>query len=126
VKDTGKQVGIHAHNNQQLAYANTVEALIVGANRLDATINGMGRGAGNCPLELLIAFLKNPKFKLRPVLECVQNHFLKLRDTMEWGYQLPYMLTGMLNLHPRAAISMRNGDSRDDYVAFYDQLTEEE
>jgi len=126
VKDTGKQIGVHTHNNQQLAYANTLEALIVGANRLDATFNGMGRGAGNCPLELLIAFLKNPKFKLRPVLECIQNHFLPLRETMEWGYQLPYMLTGMLNLHPRAAISMRNGDGRDDYVAFYDQLTEEE
>jgi 4-hydroxy 2-oxovalerate aldolase len=126
VKDTGKEIGIHTHNNQQLAYANTVEALIVGANRLDATINGMGRGAGNCPLELLIAFLKNPKFRLRPVLECIQTHFLPLRDEMEWGYQIPYLLTGMLNQHPRAAIAMRSGPAPDDYVAFYDELAEKE
>ncbi|MDI6829577.1 MAG: aldolase catalytic domain-containing protein, partial [Armatimonadota bacterium] len=63
VEGKGVEVGIHAHNNQMLAYANTIEALIVGANFLDATINGMGRGAGNCPLELLIGFLKNPKFQ---------------------------------------------------------------
>lgn len=126
VKDTPKQIGIHTHNNQQCAYANTIEALIVGANRLDATINGMGRGAGNCALELLIAFLKNPKFKLRPVLQCIQDHFHELRGEMEWGYQIPYMLTGMLNQHPRAAIGMRAGEGRDDFVGFYDQLTEKE
>ncbi len=45
---------------------------------------------------------------------------------MEWGYRIPYMLTGQLNQHPRAAIEMRNGDHPDDYLAFYDQLTEEE
>src|SRR3990172_10556794 len=88
LEGTGKQVGIHMHNNQQLAYANTIEGVVVGANRLDATINGMGRGAGNCPLELLIAFLKNPKFKLRPVLECIQKQFLPLEKKMEWGYRI--------------------------------------
>jgi len=126
VEGTGKEVGIHAHNNQMLAYANTIEALIVGANRLDATINGMGRGAGNCPLELLIGFLKNPKFQLRPVLQCIQEHFLPLLEKMEWGYKIPYMITGQLNRHPRVAIKMRAGDNPDDYVAFYDQIIEEE
>jgi len=122
------EVGIHAHNNQTLAYANTLEALIVGANRLDATINGMGRGAGNCPLELLLGFLKNPKYQLRPVLQCIQDHFLPLeeRGEMEWGYRIPYMITGQMNQHPRAAIKMRNGDNPDDYLAFYDQMTEEQ
>ena len=123
---TGKDVGIHAHNNQQLVYANTIEALIVGANRVDATVNGMGRGAGNCPLELLIGFLKNPKFHLRPVLECIRDVFVPLRGKMEWGYRVPYMITGQLNQHPRAAIKMRNGDAPDDIVAFYDQMTEKE
>jgi 4-hydroxy 2-oxovalerate aldolase len=126
VEGTGKQIGIHAHNNQMLAYGNTIEALILGANRLDATINGMGRGAGNCPLELLIAFLKNPKFQLRPVLQCIQQHFLPLDGDMEWGYRIPYMLTGLLNQHPRAAIAMRASEAPDDYVAFYDQLTEKD
>lgn len=126
LKGTGKDVGIHAHNNQQLAYANTIEALIAGADRLDATINGLGRGAGNCPLELLVGFLKNPKFHLRPILECVQEVCPPLKKKIEWGYRVPYMLTGQMNRHPRAAIKMRAGDKPDDYVAFYDQLIEEE
>ncbi|MHC4592356.1 MAG: aldolase catalytic domain-containing protein [Planctomycetota bacterium] len=126
VEGTGKEVGIHAHNHQQLAYANTIEALILGASRLDATINGMGRGPGNCPLELLIGFLKNPKFHLRPVLKCIQEHLLPLDGRMEWGPRIPYMITGQLNRHPRPAIKMRQGDNPDDYVAFYDQMVEEE
>jgi len=126
LEGTGIEVGMHAHNNQQLAYANTIEACIVGANRLDGTINGMGRGAGNCPLELLIGFLKNPKFKLRPVLKCIRDHCFPLRDRMEWGYRVPYMLTGQLNRHPRAAIAHRASDNRDDVVSFYDQLMEED
>ena len=88
VEGKGIEIGVHAHNNQMLAYANTLEALIVGANRLDATINGMGRGAGNCPLELLLGFLKNPKFQLRPVLECIRDHFLPLEKQGEHGMGL--------------------------------------
>lgn len=126
MKGTLKEVGFHAHNNQQLAFANTIEAVIVGANRLDATINGIGRGAGNCPLELLIGFLHNPKFRLRPVLECCRDVFLPLSREIEWGYKIPYALTGMLNQHPRSAIKMRAGDAPEDYVAFYDQMVEEE
>ncbi len=126
VKGSGKEVGIHAHNNQQLAYANTIEALIMGASRLDATINGMGRGAGNCPLELLLGFLHNPKFRVRPVLQCIQDVFLPMREKMDWGYSIPYMITGQLNQHPRAAIKHRAGDAPDDYVAFYDSLVDEE
>lgn len=128
VEGKNVEVGIHAHNNQMLAYANTLEALIIGANRLDATINGMGRGAGNCPLELLLGFLKNPKFRLRPVLDCIQNQFLPLEKEgkMEWGYRIPYMITGQMNQHPRFAIKMRASENPDDYVTFYDQMIEEE
>lgn len=126
VEGTGKQVGIHTHNNQQLAYANTIEALILGANRLDATISGLGRGAGNCALELLLGFLKNPKYELRPVLECIQNVFLPLQKKIEWGFTIPYMITGQLNLHPREAIKMRASSNPDDYTSFYDRMIEEE
>jgi 4-hydroxy 2-oxovalerate aldolase len=124
-REAGKDVGIHAHNNQQLAYANTIEAMLAGATWLDATMCGLGRGAGNCPLELLLGFLKNPKFHLRPVLECVQDLFVPLRDEMDWGYSIPYMLTGQLNMHPRMAIKWREGDTPDNYVDFYDALTED-
>jgi len=102
-----KEVGIHAHNNQQLAFANTIEAIRKGANYLDATITGIGRGAGNCPMELLLSFLKNPKFSITPILEVMENTFVELRKEIEWGYIIPYMITGILNEHPRPAMAMR-------------------
>ncbi len=125
LEGTGKDVGFHAHNNQQLAYANTIEALISGANRVDATISGIGRGAGNCPLELLLGFLHNPKFNLRPVLKCCEEVFAPLRKELDWGYSIPYALTGQMNQHPRAAMKMRASENPDAYVAFYDQLVAE-
>ena len=124
--DAGKKVGIHTHNNQQLAYANTIEALILGASYLDATIMGLGRGAGNCPLELLLSFLKNPKFHVRPVIKCVQEHLLPMREKIAWGYDIPYMLTGQMNLHPRSAMAFLEGNSPTDYLAFYDSMVAEE
>lgn len=52
----GKSIGIHAHNNQELAFANTIECTALGVDYLDATVSGMGRGAGNCRMELLLGF----------------------------------------------------------------------
>ncbi len=120
----GKQIGIHAHNNQQLAYSNTIEALILGASFLDCTIGGLGRGAGNCPTELLLGFLKNPRYHLRPVLKCLQEHLVPLRQKVTWGYDIPYMLTGQLNHHPREAIKFMEGKTPADYLRFYDQIME--
>jgi 4-hydroxy 2-oxovalerate aldolase len=54
------KTGFHAHNNLQLGFANSIQALNSGASFCDATITGIGRGAGNCPLELLVSWLKNP------------------------------------------------------------------
>lgn len=117
------EVGIHTHNNQQLAFANTIEAIRMGANWLDASIYGIGRGPGNCTLELLLGFLKNPKFKLDPVLEVIEKEFLPLREKIEWGYIIPYMLTGILNQHPRAAIAVRAGKDKDKYSKFYKEIS---
>jgi 4-hydroxy 2-oxovalerate aldolase len=119
LEGTGKDVGIHAHNNLQLAFANTLEAIILGANRADATMLGMGRGAGNCPMEILLGFLRNPKFKLSPVLKCIQETILPLREKFDWGPSIPYNITGQMNIHPRSAMEWRAGDTPDDAVAFY-------
>lgn len=120
----GKQVGIHAHNNMQLAYANTIEALTYGTSYLDVTISGLGRGAGNCPMELLIGFLKNPKYKLMPVLKFIEEFIIPLEKELDWGYSIPYMLTGQLNEHPRAAMKAR--DEKDtNYREFYRNLLAE-
>ncbi|MBN2024723.1 MAG: aldolase catalytic domain-containing protein [Pirellulales bacterium] len=120
---TGKEVGIHAHNNQQLAFANTIEAIIHGANRLDASMAGLGRGAGNCPMELLLGFLRNPKFKLRPIFRVLQEQMVPLSRSVEWGPFPQYNLTGQYNQHPRDAMAARADERlRDDFVAFYDKL----
>ncbi|MCH5333514.1 MAG: aldolase catalytic domain-containing protein [Agathobacter sp.] len=118
----GKYLGIHAHNNQQLAFANTIESLTHGASLLDATMMSMGRGAGNCAMELLLSFLKNPKYNLFPVLSFIEQHMIPLKASGEvWGYDIPYLLTGHLNQHPSSAIDyMKEG--RTDYAAFYTDL----
>ena len=118
----GKSVGVHAHNNQQLAFANTIEGIIHGANRVDGSMAGLGRGAGNCPMELLIGFLCNPKFKIRPIYKVLQDHLLPLSRTVDWGPSVQYNITGQLNQHPRDAIAARDGDKRDAFVEFYDDL----
>jgi 4-hydroxy 2-oxovalerate aldolase len=122
---TGKEIGIHAHNNLQLAFANTIEAIILGCNRVDATLFGMGRGAGNCHTELLLGFLRNPKFEVRPIIEVIQHQVIPLRAQIEWGPLLPYNITGQLNQHPRAAIEWRAGSTPDDFLAFYDKVVAE-
>lgn len=123
-KGTKKRIGIHTHNNLQLAFANTITAIIAGATMLDATMYGLGRGAGNCHLELLLGFLKNPKYLQRPILQCVQETILPLTKNLDWGYSIPYSITGQLNEHPRDAIKMRAGEKPDNYVAFFDEMSE--
>lgn len=121
-KGTSKRIGIHAHNNQQMAFSNSICAITHGATMVDATLAGMGRGAGNCPMELMLGFLKNPKYKLRPVLKAVQDVMLPMSKEIDWGYSIPYAITGQLNEHPRDAIRFRSGDSPDHYVKFYDEM----
>ena len=116
------EIGFHGHNHQQLAFGNTIEAIIHDANYLDGTVYGIGRAAGNCPLELLIGFLKNPKFDLRPILDLISKEFIPLREKIEWGYIIPYAISGMMNEHPRAAMALRNSDRKEDYRSFYESL----
>lgn len=117
-----KQIGIHAHNNQQLAFANTIEACAMGVNYLDSTVSGMGRGAGNCYTEAMLGFLKNPKYKIEPILKFVRDYItpLKAGGTV-WGYDVPYLLTGLTNSHPYAAIDFIKAN-RDDYEEFLQEL----
>ena len=118
----GKTLGIHAHNNMQLAMSNTISAMSADCNMLDATLLGMGRGAGNCPMEILIAFLKNPQYRLLPLLDVIQNHIHPLQQDISWGYHVPYLITGSLNEHPRAALKWMASEKRNDFVAFMKEM----
>lgn len=126
-----KEIGIHCHNQQQLGYANTIEAIIRNVNYVDSTLYGFGRAAGNCPTELLIGFLKNPKYNIRPILEVIGTDIMPIRETMHWGYSIPYMIAGMLNLHPQEAMNMMKLEQDDHadkfkYAQFYDKMVEED
>lgn len=117
-----KKVGIHAHNNQQLAFANTIETLTMGVSYLDSTVSSLGRGAGNCPTELLLGFLKNPKYDITAILKFIETHINQLKEEgLIWGYDIPYLLTGRLNQHPRDAIQF-TAEKRTDYANFYQYL----
>lgn len=119
---TGKKVGFHAHNNQNLAFANTIETLSYGVSYLDATAQGMGRGAGNCAMELLLGFLKNPKYSLYSLLTFIEKYMIPLKEQgVVWGYDLQYMFTGQLNRHPREAMNFTS-EKRSDYCEFYKSL----
>ena len=122
-----KEIGVHCHNHQQLAFANTIEGIIQNANYVDGTLYGMGRAAGNCPLELLVSFLKNPKFNIRPLLDVIGKEIIPLSRKIHWGYCVPYMIAGTLNIHPKIAMEhMSMPDSKKekfDYVKFYEKAT---
>ncbi|MCD6394700.1 MAG: aldolase catalytic domain-containing protein [Planctomycetes bacterium] len=118
----GKRIGMHCHNNQQLAFANTIEGIRHDSNLVDGSLYGIGRGAGNCCLELLIGFLKNPKFCIEPILKVIQDYMIPMSKDLEWGYMIPYAVTGFMNQHPRSAIAMRKTDGKDKYLEFYSQI----
>ncbi len=120
-----KEVGIHAHNNQQLAFGNTIEAIIHDANYVDGSIFGLGRAAGNCPTELILGFLKNPKYDIRPILDVISKEFIPLQKEIEWGYFIPYAITGILDEHPRTAIALRESDKKENYREYYESLVNE-
>lgn len=121
----GKSIGFHAHNNQNLAFANTIETLSYGVSYLDATAAGMGRGAGNCAMELLLGFLKNPKYNLYSLLTFLEKYIIPLRESgVMWGFDIQYMLTGQLNRHPREAIAFTE-EKRTDYCEFYKSLLDD-
>ena len=118
---TGKKIGIHAHNNQNLAFANTIEGLTAGISYLDATVCGMGRGAGNCFMESLLAFLKNPRYNLSVIMDFIEKYMLQMKKDYDWGFDIPYLLTGIFNSHPSSAINFIK-EGRTDYSRLQQEL----
>jgi len=117
----GKKVGVHFHNNQSQAFANTIAAIDEGVDIVDATIHGMGRGAGNCPLELLLFYLDNPRYDVRAVLDLVE-YFAYMRDELRWGYHLPYAITGYFNQHPKLGMDRMKKKDRYQVREMYEAM----
>lgn len=97
---TDAKIGFHGHNNLELALINTLTAIECGANIVDATITGMGRGAGNLKTELLLTSL-NATASLEVDFNSLSNvvaAFENLQKQHEWGTNLPYMVSGANSL----------------------------
>lgn len=96
---TNVPIGFHGHNNLQLGLINTLTAIESGVDFVDATILGMGRGAGNLKMELLLTFLNKKGLDVDfNVLGDVISAFFPLYDYYKWGTNLPYMLSGANSL----------------------------
>lgn len=102
----GVQIGFHAHNNLQLAYANAMTFLTKPTQRdilVDGTLFGMGKSAGNAPLELLGMFMNNVwgmHYKLEPMMEAIEESIKQFYAKSPWGYKTFFYLCALNNCHP--------------------------
>ena len=99
-------LGYHAHNNFQLGYANAVSVLNSGLKRdvlVDGTLYGMGKSAGNAPLELLAMYMNlnfGKKYHLGQIQEAISTCILDLYHKKPWGYTLFYYIAASNRCHP--------------------------
>ncbi|MCR4891001.1 MAG: aldolase catalytic domain-containing protein, partial [Lachnospiraceae bacterium] len=100
-------IGYHAHNNFQLAFSNSVALMEKEGNRtlvIDGSAFGIGKSAGNCPLELLTSYLnghKNACYDTSQILEMIDTGVLKIYEENPWGYQMRYFLCASNDCHPK-------------------------
>lgn len=100
-------VGFHGHNNMELGLSNTLAAIEYGCFIVDATITGMGRGAGNLKTELLLTCL-NAKGLVSidfNKLNQIVTEFEKMQTQYLWGTSLPYMISGAYSLPQKDVMS---------------------
>ncbi len=106
IRAAGGEAGFHGHNNLQLATANALAAAEAGAVRLDASLGGLGRSAGNAHTEILAALFERrgipvgPKLaQIEPVLDAVADAGLAL----PLAIPLTDILLGLYGLHSSIA-----------------------
>lgn len=102
-------IGFHSHNNLQMSFSNCQALSAVEGDRtisLDASVNGMGRGAGNLNTELIANYLNDhfgAIYEIEPLLEVVDEYIMKIKEKHEWGYSVPYYLAAINGCHPNYA-----------------------
>lgn len=102
-------MGFHSHNNLQLSYSNCQVLVNVQSERviiLDASVYGMGRGAGNLNTELIANYMNENagyRYEIEPLLEIVDEYIVKIKEDHEWGYSVPYYLAAINGCHPNYA-----------------------
>ena len=110
-------IGFHSHNNLQLAYSNSITFINEISHRdiiIDATIYGMGRGAGNLNTELICDFLNNnfnKQYNVEMFLDVIDDYLESIHEEKYWGFSLAYYLSGKLKVHPNYATYLVNKKS---------------
>lgn len=100
-------IGFHGHNNLQMSLINTLTAIECGVDYVDATILGMGRGAGNLNMELLLTYLNKDGLEVDfNVLGDVITTFTPLYEKYRWGTQLPYMISGANSIPQKEVMAL--------------------
>lgn len=98
-----KPLGIHTHDNQGMGLMNSLTAVENGVTWLDATVLGMGRGAGNTCTETLLGEvmdLQDKRYDPSPIYDLVVNEFAILKEQYKWGTNLFYHLAAKARIHP--------------------------
>lgn len=100
-------LGYHSHNNFQLAYANCIEVMeLPNLERevvIDGTLYGMGKSAGNAPLELLATYMNDncgKNYHCSQLLEAIDVTMLELYKQIPWGYSFKFFLAASKDCHP--------------------------
>lgn len=105
--DSNICIDIHSHNNFQSSFAFAQEIIkLANGNRkiiLDATLNGIGKGAGNLNTELIVDYLvrkKNSDYDVDKILDSIDRYLVPLTDRCKWGYSIPAFMAGIYKAHP--------------------------
>lgn len=99
-------LGYHAHNNFQMGYANGISILNTQVKRtllIDGTLYGMGKSAGNTPIELLAMYLNDnfdKNYDVGQMLEAIETNIIEIQKTVSWGYNLFYYVAAATQCHP--------------------------
>lgn len=107
-------MGFHSHNNLQLSFSNAQYLAALHTERkiiIDASVFGMGRGAGNLCTELLARYLNDnyhTDYNVIPLLEVVDEYLMPIFARMTWGYSVPYYLAAAKKCHPNYASYLMN------------------
>lgn len=108
------QLGFHGHNNLQLAFSNAQVLGKIQTKRtliLDSSVNGMGRGAGNLPTELITQYINRniaSRYDVTMVMDIYDEYIAAIRKDFEWGYSVPYHIAASNVCHPNYAAYLIN------------------
>jgi 4-hydroxy 2-oxovalerate aldolase len=107
-------LGYHAHNNFQMGYANCIAMLSNKIERdmlVDGSIYGMGKSAGNAPLELIAMHMNSvygKHYDISQILEAIDSNIMQFYQSATWGYNMFYYLAALNDCHPNYVADLMN------------------